>query len=131
MYCFSVFAGNDGCTMNTFGTPPIIDGNAKSRIGIVVELLAEARGRDGVRTDVAENERIAVGRRFRRVFGRHVARGARPVFDDHRGAPKLAQRLTDHARGRVDTAAGHVADHDAHGLGRIILRERGAGKEQG
>jgi hypothetical protein len=55
---------------------------------------------------VADDDRVAVGRRFRDCIGACVAAGARLVVDDDRLAPGRLQLLADQAREDVGGTTG-------------------------
>jgi hypothetical protein len=74
---------------------------------------------------------VAVGRRLGDRVGRDIAAGARAVLHDHRLTEHLGHFRADHARHRVDGAAGHEGDDDADRLARIGLGKSGAGMKRG
>ena len=80
-----------------------------------------------------EQQRVAVGRRFRDVFDREVARGARFVLDHHLLAEPPREAFGGHAREVIGNSAGRGPRHQADGPRRIGLglRGRGPGKKRG
>ena len=88
---------------------------------VVGDLLLQI-GQDHQCAGAAEEERVAVGYRFRRQFGANQAAGATPVVDDELLTELRGEPRQHHARDDVGRAAGgHGHDH-AHRLFRIGLR---------
>jgi hypothetical protein len=80
------------------------------------------------RADVGEHQRVAVGRRFRRIVDRDVAAGPGAVLHHHLLAEEIAHRLLQDARRRVGAAAGLEPDDDGHRLVRVVpLGDRAQG----
>jgi hypothetical protein len=71
-----------------------------------------------------EQERVAVGRRFRDEFGADVAAGARFIVEHERLAEFFRKPLRKHASDHVGRAARRKSKHDVDGPVRIIERER-------
>jgi len=101
------------------------------------EVLDRIVGRRGVeRADRGERQihrkqqRVAVGRRTRHVFGADVGRAADPVLDQNRLAERLAQRLGDEPRLHVVGAARREGHDQMDRLGRVCLRRRRRGERQ-
>ncbi len=90
-----------------------------------------AHGRIGaVRADVADHQRVAVGRRARRGHRGDGAAGAAGVLDDERLVER-ARKLVGHgAADEVEPAARLCRHHDLHRL-RRILRTRQQWQERG
>ena len=86
------------------------------------QLLVEARiDHERARRD---QQRVAVGRRFRDGLGADDAVGARPILH-HEGLPGLGgELLADDASDHVRRAAGGERHDHAHRLARIRLRDR-------
>ncbi len=76
-----------------------------------------------------EQQRVAVGRRFRRDIGTEHAVRARPVLDDEALAERFLQPLRNQAPEDVGTAARGIAHDDLHGAGRIGAGSAPAGAE--
>src|SRR5215469_4373803 len=76
------------------------------------------------RRSVNHEERVAVWRRLHDCLGSDVGAGARPVFDDEWLAEALGELLADQARDNVGSAAGGIANDDAHRPRRIGLRPK-------
>ena len=74
--------------------------------GTSVALIAFCRG--------DEKERVAVGRRLRNWLGADASAGTRPVLDDEWLAKPIGQPLPDQACENVRSAAGGLADDNAH-----------------
>ena len=77
---------------------------------------------DRERRDVAEQQRVAVGRRLGDGVGADHAARAGAVVDDDRLAERLGQRLLHDARIEIDRAARRERHDDADRLRRIRLR---------
>ncbi len=95
------------------------------------EILHRVERRILVEVDVAghhrigaDEQRVAVRRRARRIAGGDVAAHARAIVDDHRLAPGGIEPLGDGARHKVTGGAGRIANHDSDGARGIILRRR-------
>jgi hypothetical protein len=69
-----------------------------------------------------QDQRAAVGPRFRYGFGGEIAAGARPVVDDDRLTQPLLQRLRDQPRGKIDHAPCREPHHDMDSPGRKTLQ---------
>ncbi len=78
---------------------------------------------------LAEEQRVAVGRRLRDHVAGDVAVGAGMVLDHDRLVEKLGEFLSDHARDDVGGAAGRDR-HDELDRARGILRERRSGRQR-
>ena len=76
-----------------------------------VDVLVDRVGRD-----VADEQRVAVGRRLRRRLERDVAVRAGPVLDHEALAERLGELLRDDARDDVGGAARAVGHEDPHRL---------------
>ena len=72
---------------------------------------------------LAQQQRVAVGRRLRDHVAGDVAVGARMILDDDRRAEQLGKLLPDDARGDIGCAAGRDR-HDQLDRARRILCER-------
>ena len=92
----------------------------KVLVGVVIH-LREQRRRDRVAVDVRHDQRVAVARLVRHVVSSDHACGARPVLDQHRGFPHLAELLADDAREDVSAAARGKPDDDADRSARKAL----------
>ena len=80
---------------------------------------------DGVGRHVADEQRVAVGRRFGGGLEREVAVRARPVLDEKRLSERFGEALRDDARDDVGGATGAVGHQDSHRLARVgVLRHR-------
>ncbi len=80
---------------------------------------------DGVGRHVADEQRIAVGRRLGGGFEREVAVRARAVLDQEGLAERLGEFLRDDARDDVGSAAGTVGHQDLHRPAWVgVLRHR-------
>ena len=64
---------------------------------------------------------VPVGRRLRDRVGRDIPARARTVLHDDRLAPRFGKLCAEHARERVDGAAGDEGNDDADRLARIVL----------
>jgi hypothetical protein len=97
-------------------------------LGLVRQALVE-RVIDRVGTDVAHQDRVAVGRRGEESLNADDARGARAVVDDDRLAELGAHLVGKKARRDVGRAAGRSRNDDAYGFARKGLGavRRGAG----
>ena len=82
-------------------------GDRREILDRVVGHLAQRRV-DAVRRDVAEQQRVAVGRGPGDELGADRAVGAGLVLDDHRLLQPLVELLRDDARHGVVAAAGEV-----------------------
>ena len=91
----------------------------------VVGELDEVR-RDRLRGVRGDEQRMAIGRRLGGDICGDGVRGAGAVLDDERLLQAVGELVGEHARDDVGAAAGRSADHDAHRLGRVRLRERRA-----
>ena len=87
----------------------------------VVADFAVHRRHDGLRRLRADEQRVAVRRRFRHVFGADDAACAGAVLDEERLSDALGEPLREDARRQIDSAARGERNHDAHGLRRIRL----------
>ena len=83
------------------------------------------RGVDGVRR-VDEEQRVAVGRGLGDRFRRDVAARARTVLDDEGLAEPLGEPFAEQTRQDVIGPACREADHEAHRLVGVGLRQREA-----
>ncbi len=90
------------------------------------QLLVELRV-DRVRRQ-REQDRVAVGRRFRDDVGAEIAGGAAAVVDDDRLAELRRQRLDDDARNDVGAAARRIRDDELDRPGGIVLRDGRSGQ---
>jgi hypothetical protein len=79
-----------------------------------------------------EEQRVAVGRRFRHRLGADVAAGAAAVLDDDRFAPGLLQLLGEQPPQAVGRAARREGHHQAQRFRGKVLRagRHGDGGEQ-
>src|SRR6185369_15791396 len=75
-----------------------------------------------MRDDVAEKERVAVGRRARGHFGGDDHAAARAVIDDHRLAEHLAELGRNLTGAQVGGASRRVGHDEPQRLDRIALR---------
>ena len=96
---FTFFTGIAFGTTRMFAALVICETGTKSLLRVVVHFLQQ-RVRDD-RTEIAEQERVTVGRLLRGVIHADRARGARPRIDDHLLPPHLGERRADDARHRV------------------------------
>src|SRR5262245_36390325 len=76
-------------------------------------------------------QRVAVGRRLRRLARAEYAAGAADILDDHRLTEPLAQWLRDQPRNDVGRAAGHERNDQRDRTRRPTLSGGGARQEQG
>src|SRR5262245_37052393 len=97
-------------------------------VGIVGRLGEQARIDHVARGH--EQDRIAVGRRPGGGTHAEVPGGTTLVLDDELLAELFRQLVPDQERHHVGRAAGRERHDDAHGLGRVGLREGGARQEQ-
>ena len=88
----------------------------------VVRHRAVERRRDRV-TAGRQQQRVAVGRRFRDGVGADVAARAGAIFDDDGLAEMVRHLGRDDPPDRIDRAAGGERHHDADGPVRIALRD--------
>jgi hypothetical protein len=82
-------------------------------------LRVEVRADDDLRVG-AQEQGVAVGRRARSGFHRHVAVGAGAVVDHDRLAERLAQLRREDARERVGRPAGRVGDQQPDRARRVV-----------
>src|SRR5262249_24714167 len=83
---------------------------------VVVERRIDRRRR------VNHEECVPVWCRLHDCLGSDVGARARSVLDDERLAEALGELLADEARDNVGSAAGGIANDDAYGPGRVVLR---------
>jgi hypothetical protein len=81
--------------------------------------------------DRRHEQRVAIGRRFRRHFSRNIGAGTRAVLDDHLLAPRLVQFLPHRARQHVRRAGRRVTDYVADRLSRVVRRGLGERRRRG
>ena len=109
---------SEGCTTSTLGTL------ATSAIGArsLPKSKGERRDRgvDGI-GDGRHQQRVAVLRRARDVFGGDAGAGARPVLDHDLLAEEPAHAGAHGARREVGDGAGPEADDDAHRTVRVVV----------
>ena len=95
-------------------------------LDVVVHLLQQ-RIRDD-RPEVAEQDRVTVGRLLRRVFHADGARRARLELDQALLSPHVGELLPDDAGHHVRAAAAGIGHDELDGLGGIVLRVRQPGE---
>jgi hypothetical protein len=88
--------------------------------GRMIGELGIDRGGDRHHAARADQERVAVRRLRRRVFGGETAAGASLVLDQNRLADVLLQLLPDQARKNVVATARGKTDDDVNGLARVV-----------
>ena len=94
----------------------VVDGDeARDRREILDRIVAELRIEARIDHEGrfrADEQRVAVGRRLRDVFGGDLIVGAGPVLDDHLLAPRLGEALRQDTAERVGHAAGRRRNDD-------------------
>ena len=78
---------------------------------------------DGMRTDVADHQRVAIRRRLGDNVRADVSACSGPIVDDDRLAPRFGELSADLAPERVGDAADRERHHDADrlvGIGRCL-----------
>ena len=109
---FRLLACTDGWTTSRCGEYASMVTPRRSFDGSNGSLRVD-RGADRQRADVAQQQRVAVGRRLGHEVGAEVAVGAGLVLDDHGLLERLRQRLADGAGDDVGRAARRVGHDDA------------------
>ena len=99
-------------------------------LDVVAQLRLQAR-RQAVAVDVRHQQRRAVARLLRLVFGGEHAGDAGPGLDDDLLVPHRRQLGGDDAGQRVGAAAGRKADDDPHRRVRPFLRQQARRGERG
>ncbi len=107
-------------------------GDRRERHQVALGAVRQIRHRGGADREaiLREEQGVAVTRRFRRRFGGDVARRTAAVLDDDRLLPVRAQTIRHHASDDVGRASRRIADQQAHGLGRVLLRDSGQRKRE-
>jgi len=88
----------------------------------VIRQLGKQRWPEAERADVAEDQRVTIGRGFRHVIQADIPAGARPVFHDHGLLPGFFKFLPDDARNQIGAAAGGEGHHQTYGFCGVVLR---------
>ena len=130
MYSLTVFTGTDGCTTRMCGVVASCVIAAKSftrsKLSFDVELCADRVG------DADDEQRVAVGRRFRRDLRPDVGAAAGPVFHHHL-LPEQLESSCATMRPRVSVPPpGGKRDDETHRLVRVLrsCRQRPGQKRQ-
>src|SRR5687768_16037826 len=95
-----------------------------------IERNLRERGGDCMRCDAGHDERIAIGRAFRRRIRADHAAGARTILDDERLTEAIGELRADEASQRVRAAAGGEGGDYADGFGGPGLGGGWGGREK-
>src|SRR5512132_3992345 len=97
------------------------DADRREVVDRVVWNFESAHGKNRVRSDIAEKQRVAIGRRLRREIGTDLSARAGAVVDDELLFERLRKRLRNDPGRRVCAPARWIGSDYPHGPCGVAL----------